>query len=108
VSTDETATTDPPASIEEFDDLVEWEPRLLVELYTTGCTIFRSMEPVLGNVARASDATVALVDLAEVPVVERYDVASVPTLFLFESGGLVARRADGFLGTDEVLAFLDQ
>lgn len=84
----------------------------LVELYTAGCPICASMEPVLDGVARAldaefEDAAVATVNPRDDPVlVDRYDVRSVPALLLFRDGELVASRADGFLGVDAVLAFV--
>lgn len=41
------------------------------------------------------------------PLVAAYDVQSVPKLLPFEHGALVATRADGSLGVDEVLAFAE-
>jgi thioredoxin 1 len=80
----------------------------LVEFYTDGCTICESMEPVLGNVARATDAAVALVNPRDdPPLVERFDVRSVPLLVLFVDGEPVARRAEGFVGTGELVDWID-
>ena len=59
----------------------------LVEFYTDGCGICASMEPVLSNVARASGAAVALVNPRDdPPLVERFEVRSVPLLVLFVDG----------------------
>jgi thioredoxin-like negative regulator of GroEL len=42
------------------------------------------MEPVLGNVARVTDATVALVNPRDDPaLIDRFTIRSVPTLLLF-------------------------
>jgi thioredoxin-like negative regulator of GroEL len=80
----------------------------VVEFYTEGCGICASMEPVLGNVARASDAAVALVNPRDdPPLVDRFDVRSVPLLVVFVDGEPVARRADGFVGVDDLLDWLD-
>lgn len=80
----------------------------LVEFYTEGCSLCAAMEPVLGNVARACGVAIGLVNPRDdPPLVEAYEVRSVPTLVLFRDGEPVARRADGFLGTEEVLAFVD-
>lgn len=103
-------TEDRPVRVEsraELDELIEREPRLLVDVYTEGCTLCQSIEPVLGNVARASDATVALFNpRVDLDSVAEFDVRSVPTLLLFEDGDLVDRTAEGFQGTERVLAFL--
>ena len=94
---------------EEFDDLRESTDLLLVEFYTNGCSMCAAMEPVLGNVARATDATVAMVNAGHaLDVAERYSVSSVPTLLLFADGELVGRLADGFQGADAVVSFVER
>jgi thioredoxin-like negative regulator of GroEL len=93
---------------EGFDDLRESTDLLLVEFYTNGCSMCAAMEPVLGNVARTTDATVAMVNAGYAfDLAERYAVSSVPTLLLFEDGDLVGRLADGFQGADAVLSFVE-
>jgi hypothetical protein len=48
------------------------------------------MQPVLGNVARASDVVVATMNPRDDPdLVSEYDVRSVPKLLYFEDGELV-------------------
>ena len=80
----------------------------LVEFYTEGCGICASMDPVLDVVARASPAAVALVNPRDdPPLVERFAVRSVPLLVLFVDGEPVARRAEGFVGADDLLEWLD-
>lgn len=92
---------------EGFDDLRESTDLLLVEFYTNGCSMCGAMEPVLGNVARATDATVAMVNAGYAfDLAERYAISSVPTLLLFEDGELVGRLADGFQGAEAVLSFV--
>ena len=94
---------------EGFDDLRESADLLLVEFYTNGCSMCAAMEPVLGNVARATDATVAMVNAGYAfDLAERYAISSVPTLLLFEDGELVGRLADGFQGADAVLSFVER
>lgn len=96
------------ADADELDELVATEELVLVEFFTDGCGICASMEPVLGNVARESDAVVALVNPRDdPPLVADYDVRSVPLLVLFEDGTPVARLADGFQGTEAVLSFVE-
>jgi thioredoxin 1 len=92
----------------ELDAFVDANPVALVELYTDGCGVCASMEPVLGNVARASEAAVALVNPRDdPPLVDRFDVRSVPTLVLFADGEPVARRADGFVGADDLVSWVE-
>ncbi len=81
----------------------------LIEFYTEGCGICRSMEPVLGNLARELDVAVGLVNPRDdPPLVERFDVRSVPLFVLFVDGEIVARRADGFVGGDELGTWVNE
>lgn len=80
----------------------------LVEFYTDGCGICRSMEPVLANVARElDDVAVATINPRDdPPLIERFDVRSVPLLVLFLDGEPIARMADGFVGGDDLTAWV--
>lgn len=91
----------------ELDAFVAAHDRALVEFYTDGCGVCASMEPVLGNVARATDAAVGLINPRDdPPLVDRFDVRSVPLLVLFKDGEPVARKAEGFVGGEELVAFV--
>jgi thioredoxin 1 len=107
--TEEEATSRPInlADEAELDAFLAEHDRALVEFYTEGCTICASMEPVLGNVARATDVAVALVNPRDdPPLVDRFEVRSVPLLVYFEDGEPVARKAEGFVGAEDLLAFV--
>ena len=79
----------------------------LVEFYTEGCGICRSMEPVLGNLARELDARVGYLNPRDdPPLVERFDVRSVPLFVRFVDGDPVARRAEGFISGDDLAAWV--
>ncbi|WP_144925118.1 thioredoxin family protein [Halorubrum salsamenti] len=81
----------------------------VVEFYTDGCGICASMEPVLGNVARELDIAVAAVNPRDdPPLVERFDVRSVPLFVLFVDGEPVARRAEGFIPGDDLTAWISE
>ncbi|WP_049983143.1 co-chaperone YbbN [Halorubrum sp. BV1] len=101
-----------PVSLDDEDALdafVADADAALVEFYTDGCGICASMEPVLGNVARAVDVDVALVNPRDdPPLVERFDVRSVPLFVLFVDGEPVARRAEGFIPGDDLTAWVDE
>lgn len=92
----------------ELEQLLETEDRVLVDFYTEGCTLCQSIEPVLGNVARETDTTVAMLNPREsLGLVDEYNIRSVPTLLLFEDGEPIDRLAEGFQGTDAVLSFVE-
>ncbi|RBI62517.1 thioredoxin [halophilic archaeon] len=94
---------------EELDRLVAEHDLVLAEFYTKGCALCQAIEPVLGNVARATDATVVTVNPGDdLDLVDRFDVRSVPTLLLFEDGDLVDRMAEGFQGTEAVVDFVER
>lgn len=100
-----------PTRLEDGDALarfVDDNAVALVEFYTSGCPKCQAMEPVLGNVARATDAAVGLVNPGDdLGLLEQFDVRSVPTLRLFVDGDLVATTAEGFQGTADVVEFLE-
>lgn len=100
-----TSLADEPA----LDDFLAGTDAALVEFYTEGCGICASMEPVLGNVAREVDVDVALVNPRDdPPLVERFDVRSVPLFILFVDGEPVTRRAEGFIPGDDLAAWVRQ
>jgi thioredoxin 1 len=92
---------------DELDALVAEHPLVLVEFYTEGCAICASMAPVLDGLAHTTDAVVATVNPRDdPPLVDRFDVSSVPLLVLFVDGEPVARRADGFQPVEAVQDFV--
>ena len=103
-----------PVSLSDADDLdafVADADVALVEFYTDGCGICASMEPVIGNVARGVevDLAVGLVNPRDdPPLIERFDVRSVPLFVLFVDGEPVARRAEGFIPGDDLTAGVDE
>jgi thioredoxin-like negative regulator of GroEL len=91
----------------ELDEILAARERVLVMVRTAGCAICKSMDPVIDNVAHATD--VAVVDFnpkADLDAVAEFDVRSVPTFLLFEDGDLVDRLADGFVPTEDLVAFV--
>lgn len=92
----------------DLDAFLEDHDVALVELYTRGCSKCQAMEPVLGTVARATGVPVGLVNPGDdLALVERFAIESVPTLLCFENGREIARLAEGFVGADDVVAFLE-
>lgn len=94
---------------EELDALVEEHDLVLAEFYTKGCARCNAIEPVLGNVARATDVVVVMINpVTDLSLVEEYDVTSVPALVLFEDGERVGHLTEGFQGTEELLEFIEE
>ena len=110
--TEETDPVDRPieaADGEELDALVERHDLVLAEFYTKGCAVCQSIEPILTNVARVTDATVVTINPGDdLDLVDRFDIRGVPTLLLFEEGEEVARMASGFQETEAVVAFVEE
>jgi thioredoxin-like negative regulator of GroEL len=107
---DTQATTRPTDLSDEaaLDDFISAHDVALVEFYTEGCGICASMEPIVGNVARQLDIGVALVNPRDdPPLVDRFEVRSVPLFVLFVDGDLVARHAEGFVSGDDLTAWID-
>ncbi|SIS01707.1 thioredoxin family protein [Natronorubrum thiooxidans] len=106
------ATTPKPTSLEdgtELEAFVDAHDIALVELYTSGCSKCQAMESVLGNVARVTGVPIGMINPGnDIELLKRLEVDSVPTLLLYKDGVEIARRAEGFLGTDDVVGFLDK
>ena len=95
------------ADADALDAFVTDHGDALVEFYTNGCSLCDGMKPVLANVARDLGVDAALINPRDdPPLVERFDVRSVPLFVLFVDGDPVARRADGFVPGDELAAWV--
>lgn len=107
-----TGSTDKPRRLDDganLDRVLAENDLVLVDFYTKGCTLCQSIEPVLGNVARATDVTVAMLNPREdLSLVDAYDIRSVPTLVLFADGEEIGRLAEGFQGTDAIVEFIEE
>lgn len=92
----------------ELDAALAEDDPVLVDFYTAGCTLCESIEPVLGSVARATGAPILTVNPKDDPsLVAEYDVRSVPSLVLFDADGEVDRLAEGFVGADRIVEFVE-
>ena len=100
-----------PIQLDDGDDMdafVDAHEVALVEFYTKGCAVCQSMEPVLGTVAKVSDVPIGLVNPGDdLGLVDAFDIMSVPALLLFVDGEPVAHLADGFVGVEGVLEFVE-
>lgn len=119
VAGDPAETTHKPRTVDahDFPDelraAVAESDLVLVDFYTNGCSICRSIEPVLGGVARNANVAILLVNPRDdPPLVSEHTIRSVPTLALFKAGDdgepvEVDRLAEGFVGADELAEFVE-
>ena len=108
-SVDDATPTRPTSLVDEpaLDAFVAAHEVALVEFYTAGCGICASMEPVVGAVARQLPVAVGLLNPRDdPPLVDRFDVRSVPLFVLFADGEPVDRRAEGFIPGDDLTAWV--
>ncbi|MEF8915876.1 thioredoxin family protein [Natronomonas sp.] len=100
-----------PERLEDGDDLdrfIEDNDLALVEFYSLGCPKCQAMEPIIGNVARATDAAVGMLNPRDdLSVMDRFDISSTPTLILFKNGEQVGKRAGGVEGTEALVEFVE-
>lgn len=90
----------------DLDAFVSGTDLALVEFYTEGCGICQSMVPVVGNLARELGAVGTINPRDDPPLLERFDVRGVPLFVLFVDGQRRARLADGFVGGDDLTAWI--
>ncbi len=92
-----------------LDELISESPVAVVMFYTDGCGLCHSMIPVLTNVTRETDASIATINPRDdPPLIERFNVQSVPLLVLFVDGEPVDRRTDDFVSIEETLTWIEQ
>lgn len=106
-----TATAQKPVQLSDekaLDEFVSRGGAVLVEFHTNGCGICKQVEPVLGIVARQTEAAIGTINPRDdPPLIERFDVQSVPLFVIFVDGEPVDRRAEGFVGADELLSWIE-
>ena len=91
-----------------FNDLINGEKPVLVDLFAEWCGPCKAMKPILEDLKhRIGDRAVVLkVDVDRNPAVaEAYQVQGVPTLLIFKQGRLVWRRS-GVMSTEQLDAAL--
>jgi len=92
-----------------LDSFLRARDAALIEFYTAGCGICASMEPVVGSVTRelAPEVGVGVMNPRDdPPLIERFDVQSVPLFVCFLDGEPVARRAEGFIAGEDLTAWV--
>lgn len=108
---DSETTSDRPMPLADANDLdafVTDNDLALVEFYTDGCSMCAAMEPILGAVHRTTTATVGTINPRnDPPLIEEFDVRSVPLIVLFVDGEPVERIAEGFVETERLVDLVE-
>jgi thioredoxin 1 len=76
-----------------FDEFIAANPRVVVEVYSPGCSHCRSMEPIFLALAKEmeKDARFGMLNApANLTIAYRYDVEATPTFLIFGQGRLMA------------------
>ena len=95
-------------TIEEFDNLLKENEKVLVDFYADWCGPCKMMAPVVEELAEEKlDVTFAKVNVDNLgEVAQRYGIMSIPTLILFKDGE-VASQTVGFQPKEALEAFLE-
>lgn len=91
---------------EEFNDIIK-NKKVVVDFYATWCGPCRMMVPLFEEVSdEKSDILFVKVNIDEVESLpRRFNVMSIPTIFVFEDGALVKQKT-GYMEKDELLDFI--
>ncbi len=96
-------------SNEDFDDIINSNPAVLMEFYASWCPHCKAFYPVLEAASAKLNQEGIVVAQTEIDTFEdianEYDVQSIPTLTFFKNGSLVAESA-GERGEQDVFMFV--
>jgi len=96
--------------MESFSELIKSDKPLLVDFYADWCGPCKAMNPVIKEVARASEgkAKVIKVDIDKSSEASHaYHVSAVPTFIIFKKGNIVWRHS-GMIDRNSLLSILMQ
>lgn len=84
-------------SQEDFDDIINSNPHVLMEFYASWCPHCKAFYPVLNEASAKLNAEGIIVAQTEIDsfehIADQYGIQSIPTLTFFENGALIAESA---------------
>lgn len=96
-------------SNEDFDDIINNNPLVLMEFYASWCPHCKAFQPILEKASEKLNEQGIVVAQTEIDTFEdianEYDVQSIPTLTFFQDGSLIAESA-GERGEPAVMEFV--
>ena len=97
-------------STEEFENLINGDKVVLIDLFATWCGPCRMIAPVIDAVAEKADGKyeVAKVDVDDLEeIAYQYGVSSIPTLLYFK-GGKLLEKAVGLRGEEQIIETINK
>jgi thioredoxin 1 len=94
---------------EQFDELMKGKKPVVCDFFATWCGPCKMLGPVMDEVAEelADKAEFVKVDVdKEIELAARYEVRSIPTIFIFANGQVVDKTL-GFSTKGEMLDFIN-
>ena len=95
-------------SVEDFEDeVLKSDVKVLVDFYADWCGPCKMMAPVLEEIAENNnDFKIVKLNVDEnMSIAEKYNIMSIPALFVFDKGKVV-NKSIGLISKNEVLDLL--
>lgn len=95
-------------SVEDFEDeVLKSDVKVLVDFYTDWCGPCKMMSPVLEEIAENNNGfKIVKLNVDEnMSIAEKYNIMSIPALFVFDKGEVV-NKSIGLISKNEVLDLL--
>lgn len=96
--------------METFQDIIKSETPVLVDFYADWCGPCKAMNPIIKEVAKATEgrARVIKVDIDKsVQAAHVYNVQAVPTFIVFKKGNIIWRHS-GMIDKNSLMTVLTQ
>ena len=92
---------------ENFDSLINGDKPMLIDFYADWCGPCKMMAPVLEEIAENNNGfKIVKLNVDEnMSIAEKYNIMSIPALFVFDKGEVV-NKSIGLISKNEVLDLL--
>lgn len=90
----------------DFQQIIEEEDTVLVDFHADWCGPCQMMAPMIDEIAKETDDTIAKVDVDEIPgIATEYGIRAIPSFLLFQDG-TVEQTLTGVQQKEDLLALL--